>query len=75
MSFSQNVFVFGFFPTVLVLYLLTYRLNKIRKIVLISSSLAFYSWGGVDCLLLAILMICANYFFARNIEKIKKDCV
>lgn len=60
MLFSSNTFLFGFLPTVVVLYYLCPR--RYRNVLLLLSSLIFYGWGEPKYVLLMLVSILLNYF-------------
>ena len=60
MLFSSNTFLFGFLPAVVVLYYLCPR--RCRNVLLLVSSLIFYSWGEPKYVLLMLVSILLNYF-------------
>ncbi len=60
MLFSSNTFLFGFLPTVVVLYYLCPR--RCRNVLLLVSSLIFYGWGEPKYVLLMLVSILLNYF-------------
>ena len=62
MSFSTEIFIFIFFPVVLLVYVLCIK-NGARNIALGIASLLFYAWGGVQNCVLILLLIIVNYFW------------
>lgn len=76
MVFNSAIFIFLFFPCVI---LVNYFLPaKFRNIWLFLASIVFYSWGGLQYTLLVFVMTTINYFIALflgsaedNIEKRK----
>jgi len=67
MLFTSLVFLFGFLPTILVLYYLLPKASK--NYLLLFFSLIFYAWGGVSYTLVLIISIIANYIFSRLIHQ------
>lgn len=67
MLFSSSVFLFLFLPLFLVVYFLAP--NKLKNLVLLLSSLFFYSWGENLLVLVMICSIVADYGAAIIIEK------
>ena len=61
----DNIFVF-FLPITLTLYLLSGR--KLRNIVLLLTSLLFYTWGEGKYVSVLLVCIVANYIFAALME-------
>ena len=61
MLFSSNVFLYFYFPIVLVLYYLSPR--KVRNLTLFIVSLFFYGWGEPMYVLLMAATIALNYVF------------
>lgn len=70
MVFSSFVFLFGFLPTVLLLYYVSPR--ALRNPVLLVCSLVFYSWGEPKYLYLLGLVIVCNYLLARIMVRFRK---
>jgi len=67
MLFTSSVFLFGFLPSVLVVYYLTPR--SFRNFVLLVASFFFYAWGQLSGLLLLPFSIGVNYLAGRGIER------
>ncbi len=60
--FNSFTFIFIFLPfSILGYYIIP---NKVKNIFLLCSSLFFYAWGNVRYLVLLLISICINYFFA-----------
>ena len=70
MEFSTLTFLFLFFPIFLFSYFII-KNRKYRNIVLLIFSLLFYAWGEPVYILLMILSIIMNYYFAKLIDKSK----
>jgi len=70
MVFSSPIFLFLFLPITLLLYYVSPNV-KIRNIVLLITSLLFYSWGEPDLVVLMVIMIIINYFIGKKIESKK----
>ena len=70
MEFSTLTFLFFFFPIFLFSYFII-KNRKYRNIVLLIFSLLFYAWGEPVYILLMILSIIMNYYFAKLIDKSK----
>lgn len=73
MVFSSAVFLFVFFPIVLILYFLpvigdTQKDLKKKNIVLFLSSLVFYAWGEPVYIVLMLISIFFNYNLGIDIE-------
>ncbi|MEE1085663.1 MAG: MBOAT family O-acyltransferase [Schaedlerella sp.] len=66
MLFNSITFIFVFLPVVLAVYYLVSE--KYKNIVLLISSLIFYSWGEPIYVVLLILSILFNFFCGRDIE-------
>ena len=66
MLFSSNVFLYFYFPLVLLLYYLTPR--KFRNVTLFLVSLVFYGWGEPVYVLLMLATILLNYVFGAWIH-------
>ena len=70
MLFSSLFFITTFLPIVLLLYYMAGK--KVRNALLCAASLLFYAWGEPKYVVLMIISIVANYFFARWIKSNKK---
>ncbi len=70
MLFSSNVFLYFYFPIVLLLYYITPR--KIRNLTLFLVSLFFYGWGEPVYVLLMLATIALNYIFGAWIQSRKE---
>ncbi len=71
MLFSSLTFLTMFLPAVLALYYLADK--KYRNAILCLASLFFYAWGEPKFIILMIVSIVANYWFARWINTVKKN--
>lgn len=67
MVFSSQIFIFIFLPFTLLSYYLFP--NKLRNYVLLLLSIFFYSWGGVNYVLILLTSILINYSFGIFISK------
>ena len=67
MIFSTPIFLFLFLPLVLTIYFILTK--NYRNLFLLTSSLLFYAWGEGLFLLLMLVSITMNYFFALAIDK------
>lgn len=67
MLFSSLTFLTMFLPATLALYYLANK--KYRNVILCLASLLFYAWGEPKFIILMLISIVANYFFARWIDK------
>ena len=67
MLFSSMTFIFTFLPAVLLVYYLANR--KYRNLILCIFSLFFYAYGEPILVLLMIVSIIANYYFAQLISR------
>ena len=65
--FSSNIFLFLFFPCVLLIYFLLHR--PYRNMFLLLSSLAFYAWGEPKFVFVMVGSIVINYSAAIAVEK------
>ena len=71
MLFSSLTFLLAFLPMVLVLYYINN--NRVyRNIILLISSLIFYSWGEPRTIIIMIITIIVNYVMAIMIEENEK---
>ncbi len=67
MLFSSMTFLFIFLPCLLLIYYIAN--NKYRNVILLVASLLFYAWGEPKYVILMLVSIIINYFFARAIDK------
>ena len=70
MVFSSTIFIFLFFPLVLLFYSLASK--KIKNYVLLAFSIIFYLFGGPKYLILLISVVLIDYIGAILIEKTNK---
>ena len=70
MLFSSTVFLFLFLPIVLVAYFMVRP--GLKNIVLLAASLFFYAWGEPKFVIIMIISIIMNYFFALFVDA-KRD--
>lgn len=71
MVFSSIIFLFTFFPAILILYYLAPE--KIRNTILLIFSLVFYAWGEPVYIFLMVLSILLNYVFGLDIDRNSDD--
>lgn len=69
MLFSSLVFLFYFLPIVVVLYYALSFSRRAQNILLLISSLFFYTWGESKYVLLMIASIVLNYIFGIMVDK------
>ena len=69
MVFSSLLFLFKFLPVTLAFYYIAPK--KLRNLVLLASSLIFYSWGEPKYFPLMISCIIVNYVTALLIERFR----
>lgn len=67
MVFSDVIFLFVFLPVTLCIYYLSKQ--EYRNYILLAASLVFYACGEPRMVLLMLLSIVCNYFFALGIER------
>lgn len=65
MTFSSNIFIFGFFPISILLYVITPK--KYKNILLLILSILFYLWACGSLVYLLIISIFINYYIGRII--------
>jgi alginate O-acetyltransferase complex protein AlgI len=70
--FSSEVFLFGFLPVVLALYVLAPG-ARLKNVVLVVASLAFYAWGEGRFVALVLLSALVNYGFALALGRAHGD--
>lgn len=73
MLFSSIVFLFYFLPIVLILYYALSFSRTAQNILLLISSLIFYTWGESKYVLLMLLSIILNYILGIMVDKYRKD--
>ena len=70
MVFSSLLFLFQFFPVVLLLYfIIPRRFLGARNLVLLVSSLVFYAWGEPVTISLMVFSILMNYLLGWMVQK------
>ena len=72
MLFSSIVFLFYFFPIVLILYYLCSFSRTLQNIVLFAASLLFYAWGEPVNVLILLFSIAFNATMGYLVEKKEK---
>lgn len=73
MVFSSKIFLFYFFPAVLLIYFLVRRNRKLSNLFLTLASLLFYAWGEPKFVLVMIGSIVVNWLFGLWIDKLIKE--
>ena len=71
MLFSSCTFLFIFLPIILILYYIAQ--DKYKNLLLLIASLLFYSWGEPKFVVLMLISIIFNYFFAILINKFNES--
>ena len=71
MLFNSPVFIFVFFPVVLVVYLLAGK--RLRNLWLGIASLFFYCWGEPLYFPIILVSILVNYLFGRWLGRFQED--
>ena len=71
MLFSSLTFLFIFLPLTLLIYFISDK--KYKNSILLFFSLIFYSWGEPRYIILILVSIIFNYYFAIFIEKTKSN--
>ena len=71
MIFSSLTFLFVFLPFVLLIYYISK--DKYRNYILLLVSLLFYSWGEPKFVILMLVSIVFNYYFAIFIDKYREN--
>jgi alginate O-acetyltransferase complex protein AlgI len=66
MVFSTPIFLFGFLPSVLLLYYLSP--TKLKNRMLLIASLFFYAWGEVFYVMVMLISITSNYIIGIKID-------
>ena len=67
MVFSSFEFLFRFLPAFLIIYFITPK--KFRNAVLFLGSIAFYTYGEAQYVLLLLASVTVNYVIARSMYK------
>lgn len=73
MLFSSIVFLFIFFPVVLILYYAFFFSRACQNVILLLASLIFYAWGEPLYVLLMIASILVNSLLAGVVQKLKGE--
>ena len=68
MSFSAEIFIFVFFPVVLLLYAVCKNIRA-KNTVLLLASFLFYSWGGIQYCILMLTAIVVNYILGIRVKE------
>lgn len=71
MVFSSFEFLFRFLPAFLIIYFITPK--KFRNAVLFLGSIAFYTYGEAQYVLLLLASVMVNYVIARSMYKTPED--
>ena len=71
MLFSSLTFLFIFLPITLLVYFISN--DKYKNYILLFFSLIFYSWGEPKYIILMLVSIIFNYYFAIFISKTNKN--
>ena len=71
MVFSSFEFLFRFLPAFLIIYFITPK--KFRNAVLFLGSIAFYTYGEAQYVLLLLASVTVNYVIARSMYKAPED--
>lgn len=71
MVFSSFEFLFRFLPAFLIIYFITPK--KFRNAVLFLGSIAFYTYGEAQYILLLLASVTVNYVIARSMYKTPED--
>lgn len=66
MVFTAPIFLFSFFPLVLLLYF-SVRSIACRNVILLVTSLAFYAWGEGRFFIVMVMSIVMNYFWGLHL--------
>lgn len=69
MVFSSIIFLFFFFPAILLGYYLLHGHRKLQNVFLCVGSLVFYTWGEYKFVFVMMLCILLNWWFALQMEK------
>ena len=77
MVFTSSVFLFLFFPALILLYYFPLlREIKIKNAILLISSLIFYAWGEPIYVFLMLFSIAVTYFLGLGLDKYsRKKCI
>ena len=74
MVFSSSIFLFIFFPIVLLFYFVFFRKNRLlQNIFLFIASLVFYAWGEPLMVFLMLGTIIVNWFCAFMLDKYRQN--
>ncbi|URZ16493.1 MBOAT family O-acyltransferase [Clostridium felsineum] len=72
MLFSSIVFLFYFFPAVLLLYYICSFSRRLQNVVLLLASLVFYAWGDFGFLGTMVISIIVNYILGLLVGKFRE---
>ena len=76
MVFSSTIFLFCFFPVVLILYYLPFiKSIKYKNIILVLASLLFYAWGEPVYVFLMMASVLINWLFGLLVNNYKNKKV
>lgn len=74
--FSSTIFLFCFFPVVLILYYLPFiKSIKYKNIILVLASLLFYAWGEPVYVFLMMASVLINWLFGLLVNNYKNKKV
>ena len=74
MIFSSPIFILIFLPIVLISFwsAIYLKFEKISKLIVVCSSIIFYSWWDISYVPLILFTIFFNFFIGKNIDHMKK---
>lgn len=76
MLFSSSIFIFIFLPLVIFVYYVILRgFRTLQNVFLTLVSLLFYAWGEPKFVVILIISICFNWFFALLVDKFRVSIV
>lgn len=75
MIFSSMIFLFVFFPTIIIGYYGILQKLEHRNIFLLLASLIFYSWGEPTYIVLMLLSICINFRVGLMVDKEENEII
>lgn len=73
MVFSSTFFIFCFLPLTLLLYIISYKSQKISiaNAILLFTSMLFYAWGGLGHFFVLLIVVVLNYMLTIAMSRCK----
>ena len=74
MLFYEPLFLFVFFPTFYLIYLLGERREGLRRSVILCASVLFYTWSEPLFVPVVLASALADHLLARRIDRLPRAC-